>query len=693
MNDSAMEKKIFASGYALTIPGKTKNVNEDFVIFYEKEPEGTVGASNLYVLTDGLSSSWHPEIAARFAGKKILHDYFKSHDFVEANKLALAIRNAGNEIQAYSLAQGEKMGAVVVSIAIADGKAVIGTIGDSRAYIVRNGKVYQITEDQKAAEETDAAAHESQHVPETRAIGLEKDIVVDIYDGIDIHPDDVILLCSDGIISYIGKDEILAAAQSDTPKEIAEALIANGSKQEHSSDLSVIAIKVYDANGILTVVRQPGTLPEDTDLNKETRELDLIKRSRPRQKSSAETAAEGKMRRPFWPFLALLIALLAAGIYWLASGQGGILFGPRYTPTATIDPVQATMAVIQQTSRAEEIIRLSQTPTATLMPTQTVQPTEIPAFIDLDNPEPGASTTSVASTGTAPLAAASEATAAAPTAILPPMTPTPTAVDKGPIVSKTDEREMVYVIPGVFKLGTDIQKDSLANVYEELPQLDVYLDGFWIDKTEVSNADFLKCVEAGKCISSPYMNLRNTEDAELPVTYVTVDEAEKYCEWAGKRLPTEIEWEKAARGEDGRTYPWGDEQPSQDNRYANFPGFEDKVTEQSNSLFRVGSLPDGASPYGALDMAGNVWEWTSTPFLTDYYQTLIDEAPEGTDIIRNPKNPDISSTNVIRGGSAADTELSNYLAYLRTTNRSYVNMLSSFYIGFRCVLPDTEQQN
>ena len=223
MNDSAMERKIFASGYALSIPGKTKNVNEDFVIFYEKEPEGTVGASNLYVLTDGLTGSWHPEISARFAAKKILHDYFKSHDFVEANKLALAIRNAGNEIQAYSLAQGEKMGSVVVSIAITDGKAVIGTIGDSRAYIVRNGKVYQITEDQSNAE-TEATATESHHVPQTRAIGLEKDIVVDIYDGIDIHPNDVILLASDGIISYIGKDEILAAAQADTPKEIAEGM-------------------------------------------------------------------------------------------------------------------------------------------------------------------------------------------------------------------------------------------------------------------------------------------------------------------------------------------------------------------------------------------------------------------------------------------------------------------------------------
>ncbi len=688
MNDSAMERKIFSSGYALSIPGKSKNVNEDFVIFYEKEPEGTVGASNLYVLTDGLTNSWHPEISARFAAKKILHDYFKSHDFVEANKLALAIRNASNEIQAYSLAQGKKMGSVVVSIAITEGKAVIGTIGDSRVYIVRNGKVYQITEDQKSDQAEEVAPHESHHVPETRAIGLEKDIVVDIYDGIDIHPNDVILLASDGIISYIGKDEILAASQADTPKEIAEALIENGAKQEHNSDLSVIAIKIYDENGILTVVRQPGTLPEDTDLNKETHELDLIKRSRPRQKPAEGTVPGGKRRLGKWPVLALLAAFAAVGIYLFASGQkGGGIFGPRYTATPTVDPVLATMAVIQQTSRAEENIRLSMTPTATLEPSATVAPTDVPAFIDIDNPTAGALT---ATPGAPEVDTTAEVATATPTAVLPPMTPTPIAVDKGPITSEIDQREMVYVIPGAFTLGSDIQKDGLANAYEELPQLEVYLDGYWIDKTEVTNADFLKCVQAGSCLGSTYMNLYNPDDAELPATYVSVVEAEKYCEWAGKRLPTEIEWEKAARGHDGRIYPWGDEQPSQDNRLANFPGFKDKVTNQSDGIFKVGSLPDGASPYGALDMAGNVWEWTSTPFLTDYYQTLADNAPEGTDIIRNPKDPDITANNVIRGGSAADTELSNYLAYLRSTNRSYVNMISSFYIGFRCVLPDTE---
>ncbi|HPB40336.1 MAG TPA: protein phosphatase 2C domain-containing protein [Flexilinea sp.] len=367
MEDKTAEKKIYSSGYAGTIPGVHKEINEDFVIFFEKEPEGTVGASNLYVLTDGVTGTFHPEITARFAGKKILYEYFKSADFIDANKLALAMRNANNEIYAYAELKQEKMATVALATAITDGNAVIGTIGDSRVYVVRNDKVYQITEDQNILEEkvrkgelTKEEAFETEtHKPVIRALGSEKDIVVDIYDGIEVKPGDVLLMCSDGLTAYIGKDEILEAVQADTPKEIVRNLLAYAANQNSPADASAIAIKIYDENTIQTVVRQPGTLPVDTDLNKETKELDLMMKSKPRHQPE-KTEKKGTKKTSAYIISALLICLVIGGIFWFFSDSEGrpSLFGPRMTATATVDPVQATLAIIHQTQQAEAIARL-----------------------------------------------------------------------------------------------------------------------------------------------------------------------------------------------------------------------------------------------------------------------------------------------------------------------------------------------
>lgn len=693
MEDKTAEKKIYSSGYAGTIPGVHKEINEDFVIFFEKEPEGTVGASNLYVLTDGVTGTFHPEITARFAGKKILYEYFKSGDFIDANKLALAMRNANNEIYAYAELKQEKMATVALATAITDGNAVIGTIGDSRVYVVRNDKVYQITEDQNILEEKvrkgelskEEAFETEVHKPVVRALGSEKDIVIDIYDGIEVKPGDVLLMCSDGLTAYIGKDEILEAVQADTPKEIVRNLLAYAANQNSPADASAIAIKIYDENTIQTVVRQPGTLPVDTDLNKETKELDLMMKSKPRHQPE-KTEKKGTKKTSAYILSALLIFLVIGGIFWFFFDSEGrpSLFGPRMTATATIDPVQATLAIIHQTQQAEAIARLSATPTATLtpFPTMTATITTVPTLFDLNLPVAGA--------GTETAGIEETQTTLAPVAEEVQATFTPTPIDKGPIVSEKDQAEMVYVKAGEFLLGSDPLKDGYANTIEETPQITVYLDGFWIDKYEVTNARYLKCVQAGGCNQSSYMLLNDPTYADLPVTYVTVEEAEQFCEWAGKRLPTEIEWEKAARGTDGRIYPWGDEEPVAGTRYANYPGYTDPDAQQVSGLFKVGSFPEGASPYGAFDMAGNVWEWTSSKYQADYYQTLVDEAEAGTDVIRNPTGSQNGIANVIRGGSAAETEINNYLAYLRTANRSYVNMTSSYYIGFRCVLPDSE---
>ena len=229
-----------------------------------------------------------------------------------------------------------------------------------------------------------------------------------------------------------------------------------------------------------------------------------------------------------------------------------------------------------------------------------------------------------------------------------------------------DGMVMVYVPAGDFLMG------SLAGVgfAEEHPQHTVYLDAFWIDRTEVTNEQYAQCVAAGVCTAPARSNsfnhasyYGNTQYDHYPVIYVTWDNAIAYCTWAGRRLPTEAEWEKAARGTDGRTYPWGE---GVDCTRANY---SECVRETSP----VGSYPSGASPYGALDMAGNVWEWVSDWYDSGYYSV----SPSS-----NPSGPSSGDYHVVRSGSwynAGD--------YIRTANRYWYAYDSwNFKLGFRCAL-------
>ena len=227
----------------------------------------------------------------------------------------------------------------------------------------------------------------------------------------------------------------------------------------------------------------------------------------------------------------------------------------------------------------------------------------------------------------------------APTALPTTETPAPTPVER---TSPVDGMQQVYVPVGIVHMGgLDIHADDR----DELPAHAVSLDAFWIDKFEVTNGMYMLCAQSGACTPpgdwasdrrASYFNVEEFKD--YPVVHVTWEQAQTYCAWADRRLPTEAEWERAARGDDFRNYPWGDEPPSE--AYANF-------NRNSRDTSRVGSFAAGAGPFGALDMAGNVWEWVSDFYEVEYYKDSPDY---------NPTGPQTSSTyfRVIRGGSFQD---------------------------------------
>ena len=197
----------------------------------------------------------------------------------------------------------------------------------------------------------------------------------------------------------------------------------------------------------------------------------------------------------------------------------------------------------------------------------------------------------------------------------------------------------------------------------ERPRHLVHLDGFYIDKYETTNALYKRFTEAtGRSAPSAWTN-NDFNGATQPVVGISWEDANAYCTWAGKRLPTEAEWEKAARGTDGRTYPWGDRR---DASRAN--SSESKVGKTQP----VGAYASGVSPYGAHDMAGNVWEWVGDRYAKDYYQRSPD---------RNPRGPESGERRVLRGGLWADASTGSLWAPNRGNN---LPRNRSFYIGVRC---------
>jgi formylglycine-generating enzyme required for sulfatase activity len=204
----------------------------------------------------------------------------------------------------------------------------------------------------------------------------------------------------------------------------------------------------------------------------------------------------------------------------------------------------------------------------------------------------------------------------------------------------TDGAVMVYVPAGEFPMGSYPNDPDASS--DEKERHNLSLNAFWIDQTEVTNAQFRECVAAGHCQPPSGVTIATRDDyytnaarQDHPVVHVTWSEASDYAEWVGGRLPTEAEWEYACRGSDGSFFPWGDDVPDED-----LLNYHQTSSSYAQKLKPVGSYPDGKSWCGALNLAGNVREWTQS-----LYQIYRYEAMDGRE------DPDKDGNRAIRGGA------------------------------------------
>lgn len=268
-----------------------------------------------------------------------------------------------------------------------------------------------------------------------------------------------------------------------------------------------------------------------------------------------------------------------------------------------------------------------------------------------------------------------------------------------PPVRPKPPKDMILVPGGTFTMGLNHPRA----IPDEMTEHKVTIQSFYLDKTEVTNAAYNTCVDANVCPKPKEIDTTKSgfepthffRSPQRPVTGISRNDALTYCQWKKKRLPTEAEFERAARGDDGRMYAWGNDAPT-----ANRAVYASKVTQD------VGSKPNGAGPYGHLDLAGNVWEWTA-----DLYDPLAysrDTAHIGIpadcptilktqDQLRKDKKQGFTGTNpiprvcdhVLRGGAF------NYFAWgLRASNRvHHPGSWKMAMAGFRCAKDEGTQQS
>jgi serine/threonine protein phosphatase PrpC/formylglycine-generating enzyme required for sulfatase activity len=599
--------------YARTDTGRVRDNNEDYFDFREPIDERQWREDGcLYVVADGVGGSAEGEIASQRAVETALRHYYEETSGPDpAQRLVEAVKAANLEI--YQLVQsGEhlKMGTTLVMAALRGDQFTIAHVGDSRAYLVRGDHISQLTEDHSLVwrlyKEGTITHQEMLEHPKRnlllRSLGHTEDVEVDTTQG-ELQRGDALVLCSDGLTTYLSDDEIAGVVRTTPGQAAVDRLIEMANQRGGKDNITVLILRAEDeptleddaeaetvlmeplsASEVETVIVERPTAPADeasltdepstpeaeiVNLEEEPAPADETLPSRARRTLPRATRIRRPPRPGISPLLLVVgvlvvVVLIALAVIMVLMARGRPLTSPAQTSTPLLG--------------AGPTAALAQSP-FTAPPPDTSPPPE-------DQPVP--------------------------------LSPSPEALEGMVLVpagqfiyGRTEEQARAASEACTEVTGDDTLCD-LGKFTDSTPQETPDIPTFYIDRTEVSVADYMACVEAGACREplvepEPDDYLTSPQYQTYPMRWLSWQAAQAYCAWAGKRLPTQQEWEKAARGADGRLYPWGDDWNEADAVY--------QGNVQMSGPYPVpdpvDARPTGASPYGALNMAGNLLEWTA----------------------------------------------------------------------------------
>lgn len=413
-----------------------------------------------------------------------------------------------------------------------------------------------------------------------------------------------------------------------------------------------------DEKSVPVAVPIPHPDPDETILQTPGAHTSVVPPALPTPSPAPAPAPTGSVAVPMWAIgavIVLLVLILAGGAY--------ALFNRGESDSNEAEQHATETAIAAAALPADTPTPVPPTPIPTEPPTEepAPQPTSTPEPPPTATPVPEQPTETPVSGGGDTLPTATtvpEQPTDTPTPEPPPTEPPPPPTKPPQPVAPPG---MVAVPPGSFVMGSDSGEPN------ERPPHPVSLDAYFIDKLEVTNAEYRRCVAAGNCTpaqsADSFTHPGYRDDPafdDFPVISVNWDQARDFCRSVDKRLPTEAEWEFAARGPENRTWPWGNQ-------------FDPNLSAaNSDDVQKVGSFPRGASSFGVLDMAGNAGEWVVDTFDPNFYAN----APE-----RNPVNTAPGGERVFRGGSFANPDGKFY-----TTSRRYTAApdFVEVDIGFRC---------